>query len=63
MLRPSILYFFSRIDPGHDVFAVGHHVAQIGYDRRWLPELTNGQALLTRGGPRTSLNRVNMALA
>jgi hypothetical protein len=55
-LRSSIFYFFSRTDPGHDALTAGHLVAQTGHDRRWLPELTNGQALLTRGDPRTSLN-------
>jgi hypothetical protein len=55
-LRSSIFYFFSRTDPGHDALAAGHLVARTGHDRRWLPKLTNGQALLTRGDHRTSLN-------
>jgi hypothetical protein len=54
-LRSSIFYFFSRTDPSHDALAVGHLVARTGHDQRWLPELTNGQALLTQGDPRTSL--------
>ena len=55
-LKSSVFYFFSRTNPGHNALAAGHLVARTGHDRRWLPKLTNGQALLTRGEPRTSLN-------
>jgi hypothetical protein len=55
-LRSSVFYFISKTNPGHDALAAGHLVGPIDHDRRWLPKLTNGQALLTRGEPRTSLN-------
>jgi hypothetical protein len=55
-LRSSIFCFFSKTNPGNDSLAPGHLVAQTGHDRHWLHKLTNGQALPTRGEPRTSLN-------
>jgi hypothetical protein len=61
-LRSSVFYFFFKTNPGNDALAAGHLVARTGHDRRWLPKLTNGQALLTRGEPRTSLNWTNTAL-
>jgi hypothetical protein len=61
-LRSSVLCFFSKTNPGNDALAAGHLVAQTGHDRHRLPKLTKGQALPTRGEPRTSLNWTNTAL-
>jgi hypothetical protein len=61
-LRSSVFCFFSKTNPGNDALAAGHLVAQTGHDRRRLPKLTKGQALPTRGEPRTSPNWTNTAL-
>jgi hypothetical protein len=61
-VRSSIFYLFSKTNPGNAALVAGHLVARTGHDRRWLPKFTNGQALPTRGEPRTSLNWTNAAL-
>jgi hypothetical protein len=61
-LRSSVFCFFSKTNSGNDALAADHLVAHTGHDRRQLPKLTNGQALQSRGKPRTSLNWTNTAL-
>jgi hypothetical protein len=48
--------------PGHDALTADHPVAWTGQEQRRLPKLATGQALPTRGDPRTCSNWINPAL-
>jgi hypothetical protein len=47
---------------GHGALTANHPITRTGQEQWWLTKLTTGQALPTRGDPRTGSNWINPAL-